>query len=146
VSKRKRKSLGIYDECACGEYCSSCLTTTASGEVKCSNCVAPVDARRGTCRCCWKANVPLEAHHIAGWRCSDRTVDVCINCHRKLSIMLQPFMELQGRHDCDPVTGFFYHLIGFGILFYATWHRGDVDLQPFLKSNRQARSSRKTRT
>ena len=144
--RKKRISPPIYGECGCGECCSSCLTVIASGEVECCNCIAPANLRRGTCRCCWKASVPLEAHHIAGRRGSDHTVDVCINCHRKLSIMLLHFMRLQGRYGCDPLAELLYHLIGLGMLLYATWHRGDVDLQPFHKFNRHARSLLKART
>lgn len=145
MTKRKRKWLPIYAQCACGEYRSFCLTTTDSGEVKCSKCAFSADGRRGLCRCCWKENVPVEEHHVAGWRCSDFTIDVCLTCHKTLSIILQPFMELQGRHGCGASAELFFLIIGVAALIYTIWHRGDVDLQPFLKINREFRSSLKVR-
>jgi hypothetical protein len=65
----------------CGELHPSALMARGDGFV-CGNCDARAQGRpsRRCVRCGLMA--PVQGHHVDGWRNSEETFDLCINCHR----------------------------------------------------------------
>jgi hypothetical protein len=53
-------------------------------------------------------------------------------------------MELQG-HGCGASAELLFLIVGSAFLIFVAGHHGDVDLQPFLKINREFRSSPKVK-
>lgn len=103
------------------------------------------------CLCgCGDSRMLTENHHIAGRRCSDETVTVCLNCHRRLSdaqrdhpVVLSPdpvLLErlahaMVGRADLFAMLALHLHEEASGLLLAVKdcpppWGRGDAQEKP----------------
>jgi hypothetical protein len=82
--KKRRRRFAAYAQCECGEYDPSAFIKTGKGNRICRNCNAKPNTQKGLCLVCLRFH-PIERDHPLGWRVSDFTMALCLNCHAKKS-------------------------------------------------------------